>query len=198
MVFDEVQCVSNLYEKFFVSFVIQWIGHEVFSLAQNIMGTAVYHASMWPPFPGLTGLVLGPVILAGVWCASYFEKEFERYDLDPKNEKNAFEPFLVKYIRAAEFVIGLATGSIVLLVGSSALHAQGGRLPWFYASPLLLLGWCVIFGVIFIVWLIHNYEEHKHGNPHTRFGYSVSVTLGISALVCFGLGYLFLIILVTR
>ena len=153
---------------------------------------------MCHPFPGFTGLVLGPLIFAGIWCASYFTKEFETYNLDPKDEKNAFEPFLAKYIRAAEFVIGLATGSIVLLVGSSALHAQGGRLPWFYASPLLLLGWCVIFGVTFIVWLINNYEEHRHGNPHTRKAYSLSETLGFSSLACFGLGYLFLIFLVTR
>jgi hypothetical protein len=153
---------------------------------------------MLHPFPGFTGVVLGPLILAGIWAASYFTKEFKSYNLDPQGLPNAFEPFLAKYIRAAEFIIGLATGSIVLLVGSSALHAQGGRLPWFYASPLLLLGWCVIYGVAFIVWLINNYEEYQHGNPHTRWGYSVSETLGFSSLACFCLGYILLIFLVTR
>ena len=51
------------------------------------------------------------------------------FNLDPQNRPGAFEPFLAKYVRASEYVIGLATGSIVLLVGSSALHAQSGRLP---------------------------------------------------------------------
>jgi len=101
----------------------------------------------------------------------------------------AFEPFLAKYIRVAEYVIGLATGSIILLVGSSALHGQGGHLPWFYASPLLLLAFCVIYGVGFMVWLIYNYEEHQHGNPHTRFAYSLSLSLGFSSLACFCVGF---------
>ena len=116
------------------------------------------------------------------------------FNLDPQNRPGAFEPFLAKYVRASEYVIGLATGSIVLLVGSSALHAQSGRLPWFYASPLLLLAFCVIYGVGFMVWLIYNYEEHQHGNPHTRFAYALSLSLGFSSLACFCVGYVWLII----
>jgi len=153
---------------------------------------------MWHPFPGFSGAALGLLILGGIFAASYFTKEFESYNLDPRAKPGAFEPLLAKYIRAAEFIIGLATGSIVLLVGSSALHAQGGRLPWFYASPLLLLGWCVIYGVTFIVWVIHSYEEYQHDNPHTKWTYSVSETLGFRSLACFCLGYIVLIFLVTR
>ncbi len=155
---------------------------------------------MWHPFPGFTGALLGPAILAGIGTVSYFTKEFQTYNLDPQATPQAFEPFLAKYIRAAEFVIGLASASIVLLVGSSALRPQaaGVHLPWFYASPLLLLGWCVIYGVAFIVWLIHNYEEYQHGNPHTKLSYTVSETLGFSAVACFCLGYILLIFLVTR
>jgi hypothetical protein len=81
---------------------------------------------MWHPFPGFSGVILGPVIIAGVWATSYFTKEFESYNLDPKGVPGSFEPLLGKYIRAAEFIIGLATGSIVLLVGSSALHKGDG------------------------------------------------------------------------
>jgi hypothetical protein len=153
---------------------------------------------MWHPFPGFTGLMVGPMVLAVVGFISYLTKKHDAYDLDPKARPGAFEPLLLKYIRAAEFVIGLATGSIVLLVGSSALHAQGGHLPWFYASPLLLLGWCVISGVGFIVCLIHNYEEYQHGNPHTKLAYTIAETSGFGSLICFGLGYFMLIVLVTR
>jgi hypothetical protein len=129
--------------------------------------------TMWHPFPGFTGAVIGPALLCSVWTARYLNKESESYNLDPQGRPGAFEPLLSKYIRASEFIIGLATGSIVLLVVSSDLHAQGGRLPWFYASPLLLLGWSVILGVAFIVWLIFSYEEYQHGNKHTKLIYSI-------------------------
>ena len=153
---------------------------------------------MWHPFAGFTGLLIGPTFTVAVWCACYFTKEHEAYDIDPKGEPGAFEPLIAKYIKAAEFIVGLATGSIVLLVGSSALHAQGGRLPWFYASPLLMLAWSVILGVAFIVWLILRYETYQHGNPHTKLAYSISETLGFSSLLCFCFGYFLLILLVTR
>ena len=86
----------------------------------------------------------------------------------------------------------------MLLVGSSALHGQSGHLPWVYASPLLLLCWCVVYGIGFMVWLIFNYEDVQHGNPHTREAYTLSETLGFTSLLCFGLGYGWLIIVVTR
>jgi hypothetical protein len=152
---------------------------------------------MFHPIPGFSGMALGPVVFAVVGAASYLTKEHESYNLDPKGESGKFEPFLAKYLRLSEFIIGLATGSIVLLVGSSALHGQGGHLPWFYASPLLVLGWCVVFGIGFMVWLTHNYEEYQHGNPHTKFGYTLSETLGFSSLACFSLGYFWLVICVT-
>jgi hypothetical protein len=152
----------------------------------------------WHPFPGFTGVVLGPAIFGAIWLACFFTKEHEVYDLDPKGVPNTFEPHLVKYIRATEFVIGLATGSIVLLVGSSALHAQGGRVPWFYASPLILLAWSVVFGVAFMVWLIYSYEEYQHGNEHTKLIYTMSQTLGFTSVACFCIGYILLIFLVTR
>jgi hypothetical protein len=45
-----------------------------------------------------------------------------------------------------------------------------------------------------MIWLIYNYEEHRHGNPHTRFGYSLSLSLGFSSLACFCIGYVWLIL----
>lgn len=149
-------------------------------------------------FPGFSGIVLGALMFLAIGASSYFTKGHEAYDLDPKDKPGTFEPFLAKYLRLSEFIIGLATGSIVLLVGSSSFHGQGGHLPWFYASPLLLLGWCVIFGIGFMVWLVFNYEEHQHGNPHTRFAYTLSETLGFSSMAGFCFGYVWLIIAVTR
>jgi hypothetical protein len=153
---------------------------------------------MCHPFAGFTGVVLGPMILGSIVSVLYRSKKFKVYDLDPKGKPGAFEPLLAKYIRAAEFVIGLASGSIVLLVGSSFLHKPRGHLPWIFASPLLLLGWSVVCGVFFIVWLIFSYEEYQHGNPHTDKVYTISETLGFGSLACFCLGYVLLIFLITR
>src|SRR2546430_2242978 len=116
---------------------------------------------MFHPPPGTSGLITGVGISLAIGTLAYSTRGPGPFNLDPQNRAGAFEPFLAKYLRAAEYVIGLATGSIILLIGSSALHGQGGHLPWFYASPLLLLAFCVIYGVGFTVWLIFNYEEHQ-------------------------------------
>jgi len=51
---------------------------------------------MFHPTPGTGGLILGPSIFAIIGAGSYRTKKFQSYDLDPKNQPNAFEPFLMK------------------------------------------------------------------------------------------------------
>jgi len=147
----------------------------------------------------LIGAVLGILLFFVIGASFFFTKEKDgSYNIDPMERPGGFEPILARYLRLAEFIIGLATGSVVLLIGSSALHGQAGHLPWFYTSPLLLLGWCVIFGIGFMACLMYNYESYQHGEPHTRFKYSLAETLGFSSLACFCFGYVGLIVGVTR
>jgi hypothetical protein len=153
---------------------------------------------MFHLFPGFCGALIGLLIFPAFYSILYVTKEFGEYNLDPQQQAGAFEPFLSKYIRLAEFMIGLASASIVLLVGSSALHGQNGHLPWHYASPLLLLCWCILYGLVFMTWLILHYEGHRHGDRHTKAKYALSETLGFSSLTCFVIGYCWLIIAVTR
>jgi hypothetical protein len=156
-------------------------------------------ALMWHPFPGFAAVVIGALSFGVIFLLAYREhKSSGSFKLDPPGKAGGYEPFLAKYLRLGEFVIGLATGSIVLLVGSSALHGQSGHLPWVYATPLLLLGCSVLYGVLFMVWLIYDYEMYQHGTPHTRSGYALSEALGFSSLLCFVSGYISLIIAVTR
>ena len=61
-----------------------------------------------------------------------------------------------------------------------------------------MLAASVIAGLGFMAWLILSYEEAQHGNPHTATAYSLSETLGFSALTFFVIGYVWLIIAVTR
>jgi hypothetical protein len=149
-------------------------------------------------FPGFSGLLTAALILLIAWVAAYSGKRDPSYNLDPKGVTGTFEPILARYLRIAEFIVGIDTGSIVLIVGSSALHGQAGHLPWIYASPLLLLGCSVIYGVIFMACLIMNDENVRHGNPHTPARYALSETFGFGSLGCFCAGYIFLVVLVTR
>jgi hypothetical protein len=95
------------------------------------------------------------------------------------------------------FLIGLATGSIVLLVGSSVLHGKDGRLPSFYLPPLLLLAGSALLGLLFMAQMILSYEHWQHGNPHTAKAYALIETLGIGGLFLFLIGYIWLIVAVT-
>ena len=70
-------------------------------------------------------------------------------------------------------------------------------MPWFYASPLLILAGSVLAGIAFMVFLILNYEMVQHGNPHTAKAYALIETLGFSSLCLFVIGYVWLIVSVT-
>ena len=153
---------------------------------------------MYHLFPGFSGVLTAALILLIAWVISYAGKKYPAYNIDPKGEPGTFETILARYLRIAEFIIGIDTGSIVLIVGSSALHGQSGHLPWVYASPLILLASSVVYGVVFMACLIMNDENARHGNPHTPVRYALSETFGFGSLGCFGAGYIFLAILVTR
>lgn len=160
--------------------------------------SVVWQLAMWHPFPGFSACILCPLSLGVIFFVAYRTHQGGPFNLDPKNKPGGYEPFLAKYLRLSEFIIGLATGSIVLLVGSSSLHGQSGHLPWVYATPLLLLAFSVLSGVCFMVWQIYDYEMYQHDTPHTRAGYALSEGLGFTSLLCFGFGYVWLIIAVTR
>ena len=146
--------------------------------------------------PGTSGLCVGLAMYFFVWhVADAGTPQTGPFTFEPQNEPKSFEPRLANYIRAVEFLLGLATGSIVLLVGSSALHPNG-KLPWVFASPLIVLAFCVVYGVLFMVLMIYNYEEFLHHNNYSRARYVRSQGLGFSSLSCFCLGYLWLVVVV--
>jgi hypothetical protein len=151
---------------------------------------------MFAGFWGLLTAVIVPIVLGTISFLT--RKKNATYKLEPQGKPGAFEPLLQKYLRLAEFTIGLATGSIVLLVGSSVLHGKDGRLPSFYASPLFVLAASVLGGLVFMTYLIVHYEEWQHGYPHTSRAYAFTETCGYSALLLFVIGYGWLIFAVTR
>jgi len=96
--------------------------------------------------PGTGGICVGlGLFLLVRYIADKRTPQGGPFTFEPGGVRGTFEPRLANYIRAVEYLLGLATGSIVLLVGSSALHATG-TLPWAFASPLIVLGFCVVYG----------------------------------------------------
>jgi hypothetical protein len=153
---------------------------------------------MWHPFSGFSGSITSVAILGAMWWFCRATKKHTAYNLGPGGDPRAYEPIMNRYIRLAEFMIGAATGSIVLIIGSSAFHGQGGRLPWFYASPLILIAASVVYGICFMACQILTYEEVLHGNPHSAGQYALNETLGFSSLLCFIVGYIWLVFSTTN
>ena len=138
-------------------------------------------------------------LLPVIWLLAWLREKEEAFHFDAQGEKGAFEKLLAHYLDVAKFIIGLASGSIVLLVGSATFH-QTGRLPASFASPLYLLALSIFYGVVFMTLMILDYENYRHNlqrNTYTRFKYARNQALGWSSLLCFCVGYAWLIVIVT-
>jgi hypothetical protein len=161
-------------------------------------------------FPGFHGIEVGIGLFLVVWTLawlvlwprremSWFKKLISNhnFDFEPPGEKGAFEKLLANYLDIAKVVIGLSSGSIVLLVGSASFRSTG-RLPASFASPLSLLALSILYAVFFMVFEILNYEGFRHRTRlYSRFKYSRNIGLGFGSLLCFCVGYMWLIFIVT-
>ena len=136
-------------------------------------------------FSGFYGILVGIGMLCVTWLLAWLVLKGNDFDFDTQGEKGSFQPLLSNYLDIAKFVLGIASGSIVLLVGSTAFHS-GGRLPSSFASPLFLLALSILYGVFFMVLMMIGYEAYRHKTkPYTRFKYSRNLALGFSCLLCF-------------
>lgn len=149
--------------------------------------------------PGFYGVVVGLLMFPALWWIIWALLPPGPFDMDIHGETESFVPLLTMYVDIAKFVIGLASTSIALLVGSATFRATGtaGPLLSAFASPLFLLALSIVWGVCFMPFLALDYEAYRHNQkPYTRFGYSRNQAFGFSCLICFALGYLWLIFVV--
>jgi hypothetical protein len=109
---------------------------------------------------------------------------------------------LPMYLDITKFVLGLAAASIVFsLFGSSNFGQSNSRSLRSFASPLFLVAMSIIYGVLFMIFLVLNYENHRNSpdwQSYTRFKYTRNQAFGFSALACFCLGYTWLVVAATR
>jgi hypothetical protein len=150
--------------------------------------------------PGVPGIVVGVVIFVVCYVLAMLAikplAKGNGYKIDHSGPRS-FEPGMTRYTRLVEFQIGLATGSIVLLAGSSVLHPADklvvGHLPQSFGSPLVLLAMSVVLSLLFIAVFMYSYEESLHDpNFYGHAVYRLVTALGFSGLFCFAVGYVWL------
>ena len=145
-----------------------------------------------------SGIFVSVTLFFFVWLIVWLSKKNKigPFKFDPPGQKGDFEKFLQTYTDIAKFVIGLASGSIVLLVGSSSFR-QSGQLPSSFASPLFILTASILYGIFFMVFITLNYEAYRHKVDYTMFMYTRNLALDLSSLLCFIIGYIWLVFIVT-
>ncbi len=119
-------------------------------------------------FAGFWGIVTGIVILIilGLLAVSNTQKGAS-YHFDAQGKKGAFENLLRAFIDISKFIVGLASGSIALIVGSSAFRPTG-HLPPSFAAPLFLLVLSVIYGIGFMMFLTTDYGGISTSNQRIQ------------------------------
>ena len=154
-------------------------------------------------FQGFPGVATGLLVFALVWLIIAVSGRGRPVVFDPGGVHGEFGKTLLPiYLDIAKFVLGLAAGSIVLLVGSLNFNPSHARSLQSFASPLFLVAMSIIYGVLFMILLVLNYEHHLHrpNDPqsYTRFSYTRNQSLGFSALACFCISYMWLIAAATE
>ena len=153
-------------------------------------------------FPGFPGIATALGLLAVIWLVVLFRTAKEAVIFDPGGERGEFGKGLLPiYLDIAKFVLGLAAGSIVLLVGSLNFNRSSARPLSSFASPLFLVAMSIIYGVLFMILLVFNYERHLHepdSHSYTRFKYTRNQALGFTALACFCVSYIWLVVAATE
>jgi hypothetical protein len=155
-------------------------------------------------FPGFPGIATAVGLFAGIWLFAYLKSKGRPAVFEPQGQHGEFGKNLLHiYLDIAKTVLGLAAGSIVLLVGAMNFSPAGSRRSLTaFASPLFLVAMSIIYGVLFMILLVTSYEHHLHHpnqpDAYTVLRYSRNQSLGFSALLCFCISYVWLIFDATR
>ncbi|MBA3031350.1 MAG: hypothetical protein FP814_11790 [Desulfobacterium sp.] len=154
---------------------------------------------MWNTFNGFCGILVAIASFLFIWLLVWLSKRSEDgpFTFDAPGKPGSFEKLLQIYIDILKYVLGLASGSIILLIGSSSFR-KSGYLPSAFASPLVLLTASIFFGLLVMLLLTMGYETYQHNtHPYTKIMYTRNIALGLSSLFCFCIGYAWLIFIVT-
>jgi len=154
-------------------------------------------------FPGFPGVATAVGLFAAIWLIVYLRTRGQPVVFDPESKHGEFgKRLLPMYLDITKYILGLAAGSIVLLVGSLNFNQSGGHSLRPFASPLFMVAMSIIYGVLFMVLLALNYEYHLHhpNDPRSykRWEYTRNQSLAFGALLCFCISYIWLIVAATE
>jgi hypothetical protein len=152
---------------------------------------------------GLPGVLTALGLFLVLWLIVFLRTPGTSFTFDPGGSEGEFgKTLLPMYLDIAKFVLGLAAASIVFcLFGSSNVNQPSARPLKYFASPLFLVAMSIIYGVLFMIFLVLNYENHRNRpgeNSYTRFKYTRNQAFGFSSLACFCIGYTWLVVAATR
>jgi len=157
------------------------------------------------------GIIVGIVLFlsAYLWCLRV-EKSYDYVTFTPRKrdrfgkyiegegkeeELVDFDPRHGHYLKCAEVVITLSSASLIFI---PSVHLSSGVLPRF-AFSLVLLGFTVLYGVLFMAFVTYFYEEFLYDPKRfTVYRSALLSALGFTALLCFGLSYGWLAIQLAR
>jgi hypothetical protein len=91
-------------------------------------------------FPGFPGVAAAVGLFVMIWIIAYLKSKGHPVVFDPAGEHGEFGKRLVPmYLDITKCVLGLAAGSIVLLVGAMNFNPSNTRSLKSFASPLFLV-----------------------------------------------------------
>jgi hypothetical protein len=119
---------------------------------------------------------------------------------DPRTERlrgRRFEPIMERYMDFAKTIIGLAAGSITLLIGilgfllKDVSATVAGRIDM--GPPIICFCFCILYLVLFLGSLTACFESYLvNPTSYTPFWYSLNISLAYSGVLCLTLGYFWL------
>ena len=99
-------------------------------------------------FIGWHGFAVGIAVFVTTCCIVWIRIPMNRGFYFDEND-GSFEKLLTIYLDITKFILGLAAGAIVLVVGSSSL-GKCQRFDRAYAAPLFLLAMSIFYGLVFM------------------------------------------------
>ncbi len=95
-------------------------------------------------FPGLPGVATGVGLFLLIWLIVYLQCRGKPVVFDPAGRPGEFGKRLLPMYLDIKSVLGLAAGSIVLLVGAMNFNQSSTRSLKGFASPLFLVAMSII------------------------------------------------------
>jgi Na+/H+-dicarboxylate symporter len=147
-------------------------------------------------FPGIAGIAVGLGVFLALFVIAWSRLEDASYQFSKE-----FDKLLQIYLDITKFILTMAGGGIVLVVSATIFRSGDPPrpLPARYVSPLAVLVLTIFYGVLFMICEARDYEISKRSTDlYTRLSYARNQAFGYSTVVCFCLGYGWLVVAAVR